>query len=106
MEQFALGRLNPTQRVKDLMLRPGGINFVFDCLERHLRHDWGDLPREGHVQSDQGVREGCRITSCYTGPAELDEEDLCIITRYNRSQTIIFLADDWPEVQPRVNVID
>lgn len=42
------------------------------CLERHIRGDWGDLPKEDQATNEEGIRDGERIMSVYKfGPKEL-----------------------------------
>ena len=46
------------------------------CLERHIRGDWGDLPKEDQATNEEGIRDGERIMSVY----KFDSKELWIIT--------------------------
>jgi len=88
-----------------VLITPGAKNAVkrwrvFDCLNRHVRGDWGNVCQEDAEVNNAASHEGCRILSAYAidpdRPA-LGHGENCfwIITEANRESTTILLPEEY-----------
>ncbi|WP_439889645.1 hypothetical protein ACS7SF_09995 [Ralstonia sp. 25C] len=67
---------------------------VFKLLNRHARHDWGDLSDEDRQQNDQAAANGQRVLSSYPLGKGLK---VWIITEGDQDQrvTTVLLPEDY-----------
>jgi hypothetical protein len=63
-----------------------------DYLRRHLTGGWGIVPTSGQHANDRAVRKGGRILSLH---CLKDGTKIWIITKADRSATIILLPSEW-----------
>jgi len=69
-----------------------GLDQVNTCLMRHRNKDWGDLDKEDSKQNDEALINGDnRLFSSYW----IGDEELWIITEWDRSVTTILLPKDY-----------
>jgi len=76
-------------------------DYCIECLERHLRGDWGIVCAEDAAANEQALIEGSRIFSVY--PLNPDHaygegirgNRLYIITEADRSYTTLMLPDEY-----------
>ena len=83
------------QFVKDLA--KGCANFTYDCIERHLSGDWGDLDEGDRHANEDALQNGGRLFSSYFLPCINPDAEvkLWIITEADRSATTILLPSDY-----------
>jgi hypothetical protein len=76
------------------------MGYLFYCLARHVRGDWGYVCDEDKATNDAAVRDGDRILSAYP----IDPEQPCkgygdnclwIITEWDRSVTTFLLPAEY-----------
>ena len=88
-----------------VLITPGAKNGipqwrVMECLNRHLKGDWGKICEEDAEENNIATQEGYRILSAYaidpTLPAK-SHGDNCfwIITEANRESTTILLPEEY-----------
>ena len=69
---------------------------VFECINRHLKGDWGNVCEEDAEENCISSQEGYRILSAYaidaTNPAK---NSFWIITEANRESTTILLPSEY-----------
>jgi hypothetical protein len=75
-------------------------DYLFQCLQRHLSGDWGDVCDEDKKSNDAAVRGGNRILSAYPidpGKPCKGYGDNCvwIITEWDRSVTTFLLPGEY-----------
>ena len=74
--KFRVGRVVTTRGLSAALEREGFYLFVFTCLARHSRGDWGsvdshDAALNDRSASDDEISAGARILSAYPVPAHL-----------------------------------
>jgi len=72
----ALGRLN--------------LDDIWDCLNRHVRGDWGDCELNVARQNDYALDKDLRLRSVYH---DRNSTEFWIITEWDRSVTTVLLAE-------------
>jgi hypothetical protein len=91
-QKFKLGQVVAT---------PGALSlfeprFLGECLERHARGDWGELPEEDVLENEASLRHGFRLLSHYRYVGNAGESyDLWIITERDRSATTLLLPEEY-----------
>lgn len=93
---FDLGRTVATQGALSVC----SMDYLFQCLERHIRGDWGSVCPEDKETNDQAVIDGDRILSAYPidpkKPCQgYGDNCLWIITEWDRSVTTFLLPDEY-----------
>ena len=88
-----------------ILITPGAKDAVphwrvIECLNRHLKGDWGRICEEDAEQNNIATQEGYRILSAYaidpTLPAKSHGENcVWIITEANRESTTILLPEEY-----------
>ncbi len=96
MEKFNLGQMVVTRNVEHLMKTEEDFkNFVFTCLERYRKCDWGDLDPEDKVLNDEAVETGeSRILASYNH-SEHPAWKIWIITEWDCSTTMILFPSEY-----------
>ncbi|WP_227874045.1 hypothetical protein [Cupriavidus metallidurans] len=88
--RLPLGRLFATRAASDV-LQKAGIS-IFALINRHARHDWGDLRDEDRLKNDEAAATNQRVLSSY----QLSKrQKVWIITEGDRSITTVLLPDDY-----------
>jgi hypothetical protein len=69
--------------------------FVFACLNRHVRGDWGDVSSDNKMANDQALKQGNRLQSAYSDERFPGHGDttIRIVTEADRSSTSVLFAD-------------
>ena len=62
------------------------------ALDRHRRHDWGDVCEEDRKRNDQALKTGERLLSVYKSGVGTK---FWIITERDRSVTTVLLPSDY-----------
>ena len=93
---FKLGAVMITPGASDTVLH----QRVIECINRHLKGDWGNLCEEDAEENCISSHEGYRILSAYaideTKPAKGHGENcFWIITEANRESTTILLPSEY-----------
>ena len=98
MALFPLGKLYSTCGVTELQRQePGFVEFVWRCLERYKRGDWGDMTAADKARNDAAIaagEDGGRIFAAYERPGH-PEYKLWAITEADRSCTTFLLPDEY-----------
>lgn len=63
-----------------------------DLLSRHVRGDWGDLPKEDREENNLSLAKGFRLLSSYRTTAD---EKIWVITEADRSVTTLLLPEEY-----------
>lgn len=76
------------------------MEYLFECLVRHLGGDWGHVCPEDAKSNDAALKEGSRILSAYPiDPAHpckgYGDNCLWVITEWDRSVTTFLLPDEY-----------
>ena len=68
--------------------------FVWNSMQRYVRHDWGDMDAEDKARNDEAVQVGNRVLAAYNLPDGMEgmNNRIYIITEADRSVTTIL----WP----------
>jgi hypothetical protein len=93
---FDPGRTVATQGA----LAAWSLGYLFQCLERHLRGDWGNVCDADKESNDAAVIAGDRILSAYPiDPGKpckgYGDNCLWIITEWDRSVTTFLLPEEY-----------
>lgn len=72
-------------------LATAGVS-VFKLLNRHARHDWGDLSSEDLALNDLAAIAGQRVLSSYL---LRNGQKVWVITEGDRSMTTVLLPEDY-----------
>jgi hypothetical protein len=93
---FALGQIVATPGA----LEASPPDYLYRCLFRHSRGDWGNVCAEDAASNHEAVTEGLRILSAYPiDPAKpckgFGENTLWIITEGDRSVTTFLLPEEY-----------
>ena len=83
-----LGRTVATPAVLDVV----PYLEIMIAMERHKRHDWGDVSETGWIQNDQALKTGDRLLSIYKSGTGTE---FWIITEWDRSVTTVLLPSDY-----------
>jgi hypothetical protein len=74
--------------------------YLLQCLDRHLRCDWGIVCKEDAASNTEALTKGSRIFSAY--PIDLSKpckgfgaNTLWVITEYDRSVTTFLLPNEY-----------
>jgi len=98
MALFPLGKLYSTHGVAALQQQdPGFVEFVWRCLERYRRGDWGDMTKADKARNNEAVaagEDGGRIFAAYERP-DYPEHKIWIISESDRSCTTILFPDEY-----------
>jgi hypothetical protein len=75
-------------------------DYFFECLQRHVRGDWGSVCDEDRKSNDAAVAGGNRILSAYPiDPAKpckgYGDNCLWVITEWDRSVTTFLLPAEY-----------
>jgi len=65
---------------------------AMDFLSRHVRGDWGELPKEDKDENQLSLEKGFRLLSSYRTTAG---DKLWVITEADRSHTTLLLPDEY-----------
>ena len=69
-------------------------SFIFDCLERHSRCDWGDVSFAGEILNFASIATNANpICSIYHTE---DNIEVNVLTFPDKSNTIVFLTSEVP----------
>lgn len=102
-----LGQIVATRAVSDLQTENEEFKlFVFDCFNRHMKHDWGDLEESDWKMNDQAMKSNKdRIFSSYSFPPNAQwkaintyggqENKLWIITEWDHSVTTALFPGEY-----------
>ena len=87
---FDLGQLVATPGALAALEKTG--QNAMDFLSRHVRGDWGDLPKEDKDENQLSLNKGFRLLSSYRTTAG---DKLWVITEADRSHTTLLLPDEY-----------
>lgn len=87
----------------EVVATPGALGgcpmeYLFECLVRHLGGDWGHVCPEDAQSNDAALEHGSRILSAYPidpGKPCYGNNCLWIITEWDRSVTTFLLPDEY-----------
>ena len=65
---------------------------AMDFLSRHVRGDWGELPKEDKDENQLSLEKGFRLLSSYRTTAG---DKLWVITEADRSHTTLLLPEEY-----------
>ena len=96
MEKFKLGQMVATWDVDHLMRTEEDFKtFVFACLERYRKCDWGDLEADDKELNNEAVNNGVdRILASYNHTKH-PLWRIWIITEADRSATTILFPHEY-----------
>lgn len=89
LPRFRLGKIVATRGVLR-HLEHHGIQ-ADPYLRRHVRGDWGDVPREDALSNERAVEQGARILSSY----EVEGQRIWVITEADRSVTTLLFPSEY-----------
>ena len=97
---FPCGQLVNTTTINDLSAENVLFaQFVWLCLTRHKRQDWGDCDPQDKALNDQALNSGQRILSVYLLPEELrnlhHDPKIWILTEADRSATTVLFPPEY-----------
>lgn len=87
---FDLGQLVATPGALAALEKTG--QSAMDFLSRHVRGDWGDLPKEDKDENQTGLEKGFRLLSSYRTTSG---DKIWVITEADRSVTTLLLPDEY-----------
>jgi hypothetical protein len=87
---FDLGQLVATPGALAALEKTG--QNAMDFLSRHVRGDWGELPKEDKDENQLSLDKGFRLLSSYRTTAG---DKLWVITEADRSHTTLLLPDEY-----------
>ena len=96
---FDLGQLVATPGAKDAC-GPQYLRHMWECINRHVRGDWGMVCKEDAASDSEALEKGFRRFSAYPiDPARpckgLGENTPWIITEADRSATTFLLPSEY-----------
>ena len=98
MALFRTGEIVTTNGIaRAMMLDPGFLEAVKECLTRHYKGDWGDVGDESRRMNDEALeaeRKGEFSDSLFSFYSFGDRE-VYIITESDRSVTTILFPDEY-----------
>jgi hypothetical protein len=86
---FDLGQLVATPGALAALEKTG--QNAMDFLSRHVRGDWGDLPKEDKNENQLSLEKGFRLLSSYRTTAGT----IWVITEADRSHTTLLLPEEY-----------
>ena len=86
---FDLGQLVATPGALAALEKTGQNAMEF--LSRHVRGDWGDLPKEDKDENQLSLAKGFRLLSSYRTTAGT----IWVITEADRSHTTLLLPEEY-----------
>ena len=87
---FDLGQLVATPGALAALEKTG--QNAMDFLSRHVRGDWGELPKEDKDENQLSLDKGFRLLSSYRTTAG---DKLWVITEADRSHTTLLLPEEY-----------
>ncbi len=87
---FDLGQLVATPGALAALEKTGQNAMEF--LSRHVRGDWGDLPKEDMDENQLSLAKGFRLLSSYCTTAG---DKIWVITEADRSHTTLLLPEEY-----------
>ena len=87
---FDLGQLVATPGALAALEKTG--QNAMDFLSRHVRGDWGELPKEDKDENQLSLDKGFRLLSSYRTTSG---DKLWVITEADRSHTTLLLPDEY-----------
>ena len=73
--------------------------FMWECLTRHLKGDWGDCCEQDKATNEEALKEGMRLFSVYRLPKELNtihpNDKIWIVTEADRKYTTIIFPNEY-----------
>ena len=87
---FDLGQLVATPGALAALEKTGQNAMEF--LSRHVRGDWGNLPKEDKDENHLSLERGFRILSSYRTAAG---DKIWVITEADRSHTTLLLPEEY-----------
>jgi hypothetical protein len=87
---FDLGQLVATPGALAALEKTG--QNAMDFLSRHVRGDWGDLPKEDKDENQLSLDKGFRLLSSYRTTAG---DKIWVITEADRSHTTLLLPEEY-----------
>lgn len=87
---FDLGQLVATPGALAVLEKTGQNAMQF--LSRHVRGDWGELPKEDKDENQVSLEKGFRLLSSYRTIAG---DKLWVITEADRSVTTLLLPEEY-----------
>jgi len=91
MGKFRLGQTVMTRGVSDYVVENRLHVELHELFLRHYNGDWGNVPREDKKYNDQALKNGERLVSKY----KLGDEDVYIITEWDRSVTTVLFPSEY-----------
>lgn len=90
---FEMGQVVAVGRVAQALQRDSKFSEqVAQCVRRYMAGDFGEIPLEDVQANADAIKDGERIIARYTG---LSQEDIYIITEWDRSYTSILFCEDY-----------
>ena len=86
---FNLGQLVATPGALMALEKSG--RSPMDLVSRHVRGDWGDLPKEDRDENNLSLKNGFRLLSGY----DTTSGQIWIITEADRSVTTLLLPEEY-----------
>ena len=93
-----LGQVIATRGVHDLANEnPEFAKFMQNCLNRHVKGDWGDVDEEDKQTNDDALKHGMRVLSAYNDDRfpKNGIATIWIITEADRSATTFLFPDEY-----------
>ena len=87
---FDLGQLVATPGALAALEKTG--QNAMDLLSRHVRGDWGELPKEDREENNLSLEKGFRLVSSYRTTAG---DKIWVITEADRSVTTLLLPEEY-----------
>ena len=87
---FDLGQLVATPGALAALEKTG--QNAMELLSRHVRGDWGELPKEDQDENHLSLEKGFRLLSSYRTTAG---DKIWVITEADRSVTTLLLPDEY-----------
>lgn len=90
---FKTGQLYMTKGIKTLFNESKDFRrFILECLDKYMRHDWGDLSDVDKEMNDSAIQNNDdRIFAHYNNTMG----DIYIITEEDRSVTTILFTSEY-----------
>ena len=91
--RFDLGRLVNTIGINDFMEdKPENELYIYECLNRYINCDWGEMCDEDKELNDDALTSGGRIFASYETNGM---PKIWIITEWDRSATTILFPSEY-----------
>ena len=98
MALFRTGQIVTTNGIaRAMMLDPGFLEAVKECLTRHYKGDWGDVGDESRRMNDEALeaeRRGDSSDSLFS-LYSIGDKEIYIITECDRSVTTVLFPDEY-----------